>query len=218
MVKNSSKYPRHDNLALVPDRRAKKFLEELASMSDERLLDSKHQALDAFEKRYSDIIPYKWLFSASRKSVQEAAPGSLLSIIDSRNIFPPTPALRDALRAIWIAPNPRTKEWGVFRLIESAVIGETNPTPDTFLGTLKITDGRVAPLPPPTPLEQCLQYLLRNANSAVFCADPSCSTPFFFASRKNQKYCTLECARTAQRAFKREWWAKNGEKWRDGRR
>jgi hypothetical protein len=218
MMKNSSSPLKCQNLASIPDRKAKRFLEELASMSDERLFDGEHRAVDAFENRYSDIIPCKWLFSTSRKSVEDAAPGSLLSFIHPRNVFPSAWRFRDALRAIWIAPDQRTKEWGIFRLIECAVIGETNPNPDTLLGTLQIIDGRVAPLPSPTPLEQCLKYLLRNANKAVLCAHPSCTTPFFFASRKSQKYCTVECALPAQRAVKREWWAKNGEKWRANRR
>jgi hypothetical protein len=214
MTKNSSTPLKRQNLASIPDRRAKKFLEELASMSDERLHDSEHKAVDAFEERYGDIIPYKWLFSTSRKSIEEAAPGSLLRLIDPRNLIYSTPSLRDALRAIWIAPDKRTKEWGVFRLIESAVISDTNPTPHSASTTFQIVDGHVLPLPPPTSLEYCLRYLLRNGNRAVVCANAECPAQYFFAGRRSQKYCSEECAQPAQRKFKREWWAKNGEKWR----
>ena len=186
-------------------------------MSDERLLDNDPVAVEAFERRYGDIIPSKWLVSTNSKSIEEAAPGSLLSLIDPRNLFYSTPSLRDALRAIWIAPDKRTKEWGVFRLIESAVISDTNPTPHTGSATFQIVDGHVVPLPPPTSLEYCLRYLLRNANKSVVCANVECPAPYFFAGRKSQKYCTEKCAQPAQRKFKQEWWAKNGKEWRHRR-
>jgi hypothetical protein len=212
MTKNSSKHIRFQNLVRIPDRKVKRFLVDYANMSDDG-----QRAIDAFERRYFDIIPSPWLLSSHKKTVEESAPNSLLRFIDERNLIRFTPSFRDALRAIWIAPDQRTKEWGVFRLIEGAVISQTNPRPDEILGTLKIIDGSVAPLPPPSPLEQCLQYLLRNATKTLICSNQDCPARFFFASRKSQKYCSTDCALPAQRFYKRKWWAKNGKQRRTQR-
>ena len=219
MQKNSSKPKPPRNLADVSKARAKKFLLELANLSDDRLSDSKRFAVANFERRYADIIPVKWLnFVEKSPLLDQRFVSGLLDLIDERNIYFSTSSFRDALRAIWIAPDFRTKQWGVFRLIENAVIGDTNPINGFPPATFNIVAGRVPPLPAPTPLEHCLRYLLQNARTAIFCANSECPAPFFFANRKSQKYCSDGCAQPAQRKFKRDWWARNGEKWRADRR
>lgn len=205
MTKNSSKRAQFQNLASIPDWKAKRFLEDVTNMSDDH-----QRAINTLEQRYRDIIPSSWLISNQRESVEESAPNSLLRLIGPEHWLHFTPSFREALRAIWIAPDQRTKEWGVFRLIEAAVISETNPKPSDILATLTIINGAVAPLPPPSPIEQCLQYLLRNATKTLICLNQDCPARFFFASRKSQKYCSTDCSVPAQRFYKRKWWAKNG--------
>jgi hypothetical protein len=218
MPKNSSKPKSPRNLADVSSARAKRFLLELANLSDDRLTDNGRQAVAIFEKRFAEIIPVKWLTFRNEPSLPSTGISSgLLGLIDERIRLYSTPSFRAALRAIWIAPDYRTKEWGVFRLIESAMITEANSINGIEPATLNIVEGRVLPLPSPTPLEQCLRYLLRNTNKTVFCSHSECPAPFFFGSRKSQKYCSTVCALPAQRKFKREWWSKNGKEWRTRR-
>jgi hypothetical protein len=204
-------------LAGISNLRAKQFLLDLANLSDESLDDYERRVVTAFEKRYSDILPVKWQFSVMKEILEEASRaatvGSLLWA-SGGNATIYTDALRDAVRAVWVAPDNRTKEWGVFRLIDAAQITETNPPPDADPATFNIKLGRVAPIPPPTPFEHCMRYLVGRGSKAAVCQHAECPGHYFFASRKNQKFCSPECALPAQRAFKRKWWAKNGRRWR----
>jgi hypothetical protein len=72
-------------------------------------------------------------------------------------------------------------------------------------------------LAPPRPFEQALTYLLNSAKRMRHCKNPECPAPYFFADRRNQKYCSEVCALPEQRAFKRRWWQQNGKKWRENR-
>ena len=53
---------------------------------------------------------------------------------------------------------------------------------------------------------------------ALHCGNPNCAAPYFFATRKGQKYCTDSCAAYGQRLAKSRWWAEHGEEWRKKRR
>jgi hypothetical protein len=43
------------------------------------------------------------------------------------------------------------------------------------------------------------------------CDNPTCSSPYFIAARRDQKYCTEICSRLVAN---RTWWAKRGAQWR----
>jgi hypothetical protein len=117
--------------------------------------------------------------------------------------------LRATLRAIWRAPDRRTKEWGMFRVSQdffSQGKGDLIHAPldgswDFLLKELK----------PRTRTERLILEFTRWAELTRYCDNPDCPAPFFIAARRNQKYCTSKCAEPAQREFKREWWAKNGK-------
>lgn len=46
------------------------------------------------------------------------------------------------------------------------------------------------------------------------CRCPNCQTPYFVASHLGQQYCGEECARWAQREWKKQWWNDRGADWR----
>jgi len=75
---------------------------------------------------------------------------------------------------------------------------------------------RIGP-PALTPFEQVMYHFHRIADSARHCANPECATPYFFAKRRGQKFCSSECAAPAQREHKRNWWKRNGVSWRRNR-
>jgi hypothetical protein len=63
-----------------------------------------------------------------------------------------------------------------------------------------------------TPVEAAIFYLRQNRKRALHCPNPDCPAPYFFASKKGQKYCSSECAKPSQRESKRRWWAENRSK------
>jgi len=115
--------------------------------------------------------------------------------------------LRDTLRAIWRAPDLRTKEWGLFRISQNFFLqGDPNliklPTANVFDFMLSWK--------PPTRTEQFLLGLMRWADLLRYCGNSDCPEPYFIATRRSRKYCCLECSAPAQRESKRRWWAEHG--------
>jgi len=47
------------------------------------------------------------------------------------------------------------------------------------------------------------------------CQNPTCSTPYFLASRRDQKFCNEKCSRLVAN---RRWWDQSGAEWRRGRK
>jgi hypothetical protein len=60
-----------------------------------------------------------------------------------------------------------------------------------------------------TPIEALVYYFRRNAERALHCPNPDCVAPYFFATKKGQKYCSDICALPAQRESKLRWWREN---------
>lgn len=46
------------------------------------------------------------------------------------------------------------------------------------------------------------------------CQNPTCSSPYFIASRKDQKYCNEACSRLVAN---RKWWTEKGAEWRESK-
>jgi hypothetical protein len=63
-----------------------------------------------------------------------------------------------------------------------------------------------------THLEAVLYHFRRIADRALHCPNPDCVAPYFFSSKKGQKYCSDVCALPAQREAKRRWWRENKAK------
>jgi hypothetical protein len=110
--------------------------------------------------------------------------------------------LHEHLCHVWDQPDPRTREWGVFLLL-LLVRGEAGSRHLTVLGF-------PGPLPPPTPFEKALLWFVDVRDRARHCPNPDCPAPYYFATRRSQKYCSDRCALPAQREFKRRWWAEHG--------
>src|SRR5437588_6438158 len=92
-------------------------------------------------------------------------------------------ALSNMLRNLWTEPDLRQKEGRafLFRLLlysaksdVSAVIS-TVPVVRELLGR-----ARFPRIPPPIPFEQALNYLIKYADRARYCANPECPAPYFF--------------------------------------
>jgi hypothetical protein len=189
---------KNKTLARISAVEARRFLMELANLRDD--------AGGRFKKLFGDLLPpaSKAVFVMSLAdnsfrvtTEEEIRQGEERGILDLRNL----------VRKVWIEPDLRTKRYGVFLLWKWAMF------PKGW-----VEQGIPSSLPPPSPFEQVIQLLIDAADFARYCGNPECVAPYFFASRRNQKYCSDACAKPAQKEFKRQWWAEHGEEWRAARK
>lgn len=132
--------------------------------------------------------------------------------------------LRGLLLKAWDAPDQRRREWFIHEVeayyhklhddsaLKKDVGDETAHgilgsyiEPGDLLFELRTTE----PPDQATPLEAMMCYFRRNADQARHCPNPDCLAPYYFATKKGQKYCSEPCALPAQREAKRRWWNEN---------
>jgi hypothetical protein len=122
--------------------------------------------------------------------------------------------MREALRAVWRAPDKRSKLWGIMRIIQDFFqYGDRSlvriPLPnegDYFLS-----------LRSPSRFEEAILQFIDLADCTGYCANGDCQHPYYLSPRK-KKYCTRECAKPAQRAAKKKWWNTKGSRRRADKR
>ena len=115
--------------------------------------------------------------------------------------------LRATLRAIWRAPDRRTKEWGMFRISQDFF---SQGQGDLIHAPLDGSFDLLLVMKPRSRTERLILELLKWSELTRYCDNPDCPAPFFIASRTSQKYCSRDCAEPAQRECKRRWWARHG--------
>lgn len=123
------------------------------------------------------------------------------------------PFLREFLRKAWISSDTRERDWYLFELREiynqmarRGKMSLRERQQDDL--AVEVSDPRYSP-PPIGPLEAALFYFQRIGHRARYCLNKECSAPYFFATRKGQKYCSEKCALPAQQEAKRKWWHAN---------
>lgn len=241
---NSNKIKKRKNLAQVSAIQAQKFLEEIANLSSYyddvfRFLKRFQKTLPlvrtraSLQKAFWPSFPITEAIFTAPKEEEQRQHNKVFVVMKPWDItldekaIPVKPEkkvtkrrdktirkmqpdevleLQGILRQVWLAGDLRTKEFALFLLQHKAIQTEVLTTNFPF------------PLPPPSPFEQCLIYLRRAIDRARFCGSPYCKAPFFFAQRRNQKYCSDLCAKHSQREFKRQWWAEHGKEWRAHRK
>lgn len=189
-------------LARLSPRQLERFLLELANLRDDL------GAVKRFHGRFAHFIPpfdQSWLLKEGE--VLKPETGDYIWIF----------MLKHMLCGLWTEPDFRQKEWGAFALrymlyrYEHGALGAENPL------EILVDPNKSFRVPPPTPFEKALSHLVKSADTARYCANPECPAPYFFAKRRNQRYCSEICAAPAQRELKRKWWAEHGEEWRKAR-
>ena len=125
--------------------------------------------------------------------------------------------LKLMLGDLWTEPDYRQKEWGVFAFRYALYKWGDNSLRKIDLFKILYDPAKRFRVPPPTPFELALSYLVKAGDRARYCANPECPAPYFFVKRKNQRYCSEICAAPAQRELKRKWWSEHGEEWRKAR-
>jgi hypothetical protein len=190
---------------------AKRFLSELANISDNPT------AIARFESLYRTILAsarptatevMNWAVNAEQDEYR-------YGVSDEQRmreywLLP----LRQAVRAVWRTADRRAREWGIFRISQDLFSRRAHRplyVPSQSVGE------EISALGCPTACEQLLIHLMRLADHTRYCANEECPAPYFLARRRNQRYCSAECAKPAQRENKRQWWRKNGNRWRADR-
>jgi hypothetical protein len=196
------------DLARTPAKRSRDFLLQAANLSDDLA------AIGRFTNRFGQLVPeHLKTFGAPSDE-----PGAL-NLIDPDLVPLWQIELRDALREIWRGPDLRTKEWGVFRLIDGTIFEHSNPRRSDYrLGLFHTIAGTIPALPPPTPFEQIANHLRCELHLVKICPNAECPAPYFFAVRRSQVYCSAVCVMPFQCEAKRKWWAKHGAAWRKKRK
>jgi hypothetical protein len=184
---------------------AKDFLVTVANLRDDK------DGLRRLRSRFPDVLDQVNRTMVATYSPKVYRPGSPEHDEWARKSW--LMPLRDTLRAIWQTPDPRAKEWGLFRISQDFFL---QGHPDMIQRSTSNGTDFLLSWEPPTRTEQFLLELMKWADFLRYCANPDCAAPYFIAAKRDQKYCHTECARPTQRESKRRWWAKNGKQWRAG--
>jgi len=142
--------------------------------------------------------------------------------VGDRNPEETATVLRQLLQKAWDARDQRRREWYCHGI--AAYYHRGRPDRDledrigptmtkALLGEYVQSDSLLFALREPPPavlaLESALLYFKNNEKRAAHCPNPECQTPYHFARKKNQKYCSPACAKPVRLAQLRKWWRNN---------
>jgi len=197
----------------VPRLRA--FLTEFAN------LDDRPEALSRFYRLFYDMLPpienVRHLCTQhrlwDRLNLLERSEAQVQGQLSRVYI-----GLRDWLRSAWATKDKRARLWLLHELISNEAYLHTGQS--LALTVMAFANGPIidVKLGPPTSFEQAAVYLLHHpAARTRVCKNSDCPRRYFLADKRNQMYCSEDCALPAQRKFKRLWWRQNGRRWRENR-
>jgi hypothetical protein len=195
-MKSSNKHD-HQILGVLSEKRAKAFLLDCANLR--YTPQDQDAAFLRLHTRYPDIVSDPALYT---EQVVLISTFGFLSFL---------------LRQGWDAPTLRGRAWyfhdaeSLCRLTTEAVgvWMDHHELPESSDRHPRITYYFTNPPTHATPLEAAFHYLGQQMEHALHCANPECPAPYFFATKKNQQYCSPECAEPARRASKLRWWNAN---------
>ncbi|HEV2881082.1 MAG TPA: hypothetical protein VGX24_07370 [Pyrinomonadaceae bacterium] len=204
-------------LATSSPAQLERFLMELAN------LQADHDSIRRFRERYIRFIPqYDQRWMAKFVEEKDELANKLSALPSDVNIEEIGESawivtIKLILINLWTEPDSRQKEWGAFAFRYALYKWGDDAVAGDNLFRILYDPAKRFRVPPPTPFEQALSYLVKVGDKARYCANPECPAPYFFVVRKNQRYCSEICAAPAQRELKRKWWAEHGEEWRTTR-
>lgn len=188
------------------------FLSDLVNFNDDdadlRRLQLRYP--DLFETSGAVQLARRWAVHVEEEGYEPAVPDN--DVLRRYWLVP----LRDKLRSIWMTDDVRAKRWGLFRILQDHFqYGDARFDQSPYRTYSGFHRARV--LEPPTKIERYLLYLTDDVPTRK-CQNPKCAAPYFFALRRTQRFCSDVCAKPAQSAYKRNWWKRNGKRWRAQRR
>ena len=127
------------------------------------------------------------------------------------------PAIRTTLRRLWQEQDLRQRDWYLFRLrdiYQRVVLTLENPGEFEYGSQeanliRRLTGSLLQDLPRVSPFEAAIFWLQANQSRMLYCQNPMCEKPYFFRTKRGQKFCSPACADPARKESKRRWWAEN---------
>lgn len=157
---------------------------------------------------------WKWMFTF-RGEDQYGKSKALEMPREQLEIF--APAFRTTLRRLWQEQDLRQRDWYLYRLrdiyhqliltLENPGSFEYGSKESTLLR--RLTDRLFQDVPRVSPFEAAIFWLQANQSRMLYCQNPMCETPYFFRTKKGQKFCSPECANPVRKESKRRWWVEN---------
>jgi len=192
---------------VISPNRLEAFLVEMTNF------EGSWEALARLTRTFGDFIPETWIDYSRSNFAGENAPeidlrANALAVFMFSDTDQ-TPGLVNGIRRVWEAADRETAYWRTFVL--QFKLYDMEPK--------SLTHGNKDLDPPPwTPVQQALSHLRNNFARLRRCGNPMCVAPYFFAAKKNQRYCSDACALPAQREAKKAWWSEHGSLWRSKRK
>jgi hypothetical protein len=193
----SSRKQGHQILGVISAPRAERLLADWANVN------------------FADSDAYRWFFNRYPEMLLGDISGEAGFLVNQTMAT----QMQRYLRKTWDAPNLRTFDWcswsaqGFYFTELMFYEGRDLPHkkedlvyPDLLFVIQEEPPAKV------TPVEAAIFHLRHSRNRALHCPNQDCPAPYFFASKKGQKYCSAECAKPTQREAKRRWWADNRAK------
>ena len=217
---------KNDYLAEDVTKRAERVLMEWANISDAKT------EKDKFRKRHPELfvglvagdsvaqVPVDDvdLFDGLSVAAREwLAPTKVPVGVDFLNGVT-VATVRALLRKAWDAPDIRHREWLVYKLRER--YWHWRKGASNLLSRIS-GKNEIAWSDDPPPLyefERLMYHFHRIGDRARHCANPECPAPYYFTSKRGQRYCSSKCSAPAQRQAKLNWWREHGAKKRSEER
>jgi hypothetical protein len=186
-------------LKRVSKKRLELFLRKLANLP----IDS--AAINDLKRKFSEFLPDFPMTSEIAQLTTEASPRAMAKIYSPEAVAKITQqrlvgSLSTAIRQAWAAPDAETRDWKMFILRRR------------ILSFFYAEDKWPVDPPPLTPLDQALRLLQMQGRRAQVCGNTDCIAPFFWTTRRNQKFCGPHCATPARLEAQRRWWNEKGSK------
>jgi hypothetical protein len=210
MSKSSHKRPRQI-LGVISAARAERMLTEWVN-TDLADLPTDARAWERLFRRYPEI---------PSTPLSEISPFSEVNFLPFHHQMEMAEGVAADLARAWESANLRHFEWYTWKAqmeyeYQAACarhnLLEPGVTPENAPAAIAAVTESAEPPETITPVEAAIFYLRQNRKRALHCPNPGCPAPYFFASKKGQKYCSPECAKPSQRESKRRWWAENRAK------
>src|ERR1700691_4306966 len=173
---NSSQENRHRNLASTSlAEMAKELLERVANLGDNDLVRFQKEFPYVLEELPPRLVLMEADYGDSEDSYPYYAPAADINSKYKYWLL----RLRDTLRAIWRAPDRRTKQWGMFRISQDFFLQGNRELLRVPLDNS--ADYALSGLKMPSRTELLLLQFTRWSDLTRYCDNPECSAPYFIA-------------------------------------
>jgi hypothetical protein len=203
-IKKSCRREQHLVLGVLSVEEIERFLMECVNVPNPIDYPPNRAAFDRWLRRWQRLFTFE---SEDQDGQWKTLP------IPPEQLEQFAPVVRTTLRRVWEEQDARQRHWYFYRLrdahqqmileIENPGFFEIKSNP-----VQRLTDQTLQAAPRLSPFEAAI-YWLQNQATLLRCPGRMCAAPYFFRTKKGQKFCSPECADPSRRAAKRLWWAEN---------